>query len=156
MYLTGLRSILRGKSLGFILIRWRSNEPSCNLNIMPSFLVALVEWSYWLPLAFYPKILGGGAELQIVLCNSSGGDTQTLPAVIEFVWNFCTHRRGGCQNITLASLHPVTPRAHFVKLSEHLILTGKVVCSSFRHHRDLGKNSFAESVAWEVLWFLQI
>ena len=52
---------------------------------------------------FSPKMLRGGGDLWMVLCYSTntvwmvgtltgGMDTQTLPAVIKFVWNFCTHK----------------------------------------------------------------
>ena len=34
----------------------------------------------------------------------------------------------------------LTSKSHLVKLSQHLILKGKVVCSSFRHHRHFCKN----------------
>ena len=50
-------------------------------------------------LAFCPKVLEDGGDLQIVLCHSvnacwmvgipwGGGDTQTLPCAKEFVWTF--------------------------------------------------------------------
>ena len=32
-----------------------------------NFLVALVKLPYWLPLAFWPKTLGGGVNLQMVV-----------------------------------------------------------------------------------------
>ena len=52
---------------------------------------------------FLPKILGGGGDIQMVLCHSinagwvvgipwGGVDTQTPPCEKESVWTFCTHK----------------------------------------------------------------
>ena len=84
-------------------------------------MVAHRQSSQWLLLDCCPKILGGGRDLQMVLCHSmnagwgvgklrGGGDTQTLPAVIKFIWTFCTQRQWGCKNIFLAPAHTLVPQ----------------------------------------------
>ena len=47
--------------------------------------------------------------LSLYECRLSGGDTQTLPAVIEFILTFYIQRQWGCQDIFLASLVPLAP-----------------------------------------------
>ena len=97
----------------------------CNLlartwtSVVMSFWMALVQWLQWLLLVFYPKTLGGGGHLWMILCHSinagwvvwtlrGSGDTQTLPAIIKFQW--------GHWNITLAPSRSPAHKSHLVKL----------------------------------------
>ena len=81
---------------------------------------------------FCPKTLRDGRDLWMVLCHSinagwvvgtlrGGGDTQTIPAVIKFIWTFLTQRQSGHEDIFLrhtCTLVPTrAPMSHLVKLS---------------------------------------
>ena len=88
---------------------------------------SLVAWRVTLVFAFgffCSKMLGGGFDLQMLFCHSltagwvvgtlrGGGDTQTLPAVIERVWTFCTRRWWEHKNILLINvLVPTSACSH--------------------------------------------
>ena len=75
-----------------------------------------------------PKILRGAGELRMVLYNSmnagwvvetlkSSGDTGVQPAIIKFIWTFCTQAVGTQNHLPCAYSNLARPTSHLVKLS---------------------------------------
>ena len=87
--------------------------------------------------AFFTQNLGGGGcckdlHLWMVLSYSANagwivrtfrgsGNSRTLPAVIKFIWTFCTQQWQDTKTSSLLLLAPVhAPTSHLVKLLHHL------------------------------------
>ena len=104
---------------------------SCNKNdhiFLYHYLVAPRESPLWLFLPFYPKTLRCWEWyilillIQVLRILKVGGNTQNLPAIIEFIWTFL-HSRGGedaktsCSRPSCLLTPAPNPTTHPVKVS---------------------------------------
>ena len=95
----------------FWLIWLEPNCGSCRVTLLVAF-------------GFLPQNFKMGRDLWMVLCHSMNagwvvgilrgrGDTQILPAVINFIWNVCTQRQWECWHFALMPTFAPHTRAIF-------------------------------------------
>ena len=117
------------------IISWtKDGLPSTVLNDEFVCTNMVVEWLYFFRLLVALWDEAGTHEWYfVILWNTSwmlgtltsGGDTQTLPGVIKFVWTFCRQRWGELKHLRHAPHVYSCPESHLVKRSHHSILHDK-------------------------------